>query len=99
MKTPAEPPEKQPPDVPDPYGGSDRYTIPMALSVEHDSETVWQDFKAAEEKLDTQFAKTDFVELEEKIAPQFAKTDLIEITEQIDTQFAKTDFIEIQGKG
>jgi hypothetical protein len=79
MKHPARPPKQQHPEAPDPYDGSDRFTIPMPLSVEHDSETVWQDFKATDEKLETQFAKTDFVEMEVRADPQFAKTDFIDI--------------------
>jgi hypothetical protein len=58
--------KKQQPEAPDPYDGSDRLTIPMPLSVEHDSDSVWQDFKDTEAKLDTQFASTDFIEIEGK---------------------------------
>lgn len=58
--------KKQQPEAPDPYDGSDRRTIPMPLSVEDDSETVWQDFRAADEMLEFQFAKTDFTEIKDE---------------------------------
>jgi hypothetical protein len=66
MKHPARPLKKQQTVAPDPYDGSNRRTIPMPISVEHDSDSVWQDFKDTEAKLDTQFASTDFIEIEEK---------------------------------
>ena len=63
MKTRSKPPNEQRAEAPDPYDGSDRHTIPMPLSVEDDSETVWQDFIAADAMLEFQFAKTDFTEI------------------------------------
>lgn len=63
MNTPAKPPQDQPNAEQDPYQGNNRLTIPMPLSVEQDSDTVWQEFKEAEDKLEAQYAKTVFSEL------------------------------------
>jgi hypothetical protein len=66
MKSPVPPPKKPLLEESDPYEGSSRYTIPMPIAAEVNSDTVWQDFNEVGAQLDAQFAKTDFIELKDR---------------------------------